>query len=1389
MKLWRVLPLILAACSVDLEVPEGTVVECDSDAQCPDTGRCNPLKRACDFETGRAAPSLAFASTGDSVTRAATTLTFAFDALDSNAPPVGDETATYAIAYSTNGETWCPATVSGDAPAIRAEASRATLTWDAIADADSQGACALAVTQIPASGDDGATTTAILAFRADVRLRVTATDSSGETSTTTSLPFAIGNDAPTLRLDTVTAVFKRASPLTYTLTDTSLDDSELDVQFRVNDDPVWYRAQLRGSTTGLVGDPVDAATTRLFVWDADAAMPIDTSVSGGVGKRNVRVALRARAVERVLTGIVTYGAWSDVQNDVSNQTAPVVGSIAVTSSEPGYATGVARITYQVLDFENDAVDVRVEYGLASSGPFFVATPYPTVQHSGTHALASRVDSPPEHTFVWNVQADLARRVNTVFVRVTAADDGGVGPTATTTVPFPVGLNDDTTRQYTTATTANYVGTASRGTFFAIADFTGDGRPDYVIAPWGSDVEVFSAAADGTPGTPILQTASPTLSRTVAMRVADLNKDGRADIIARDDDEGLRIAFGSPSSLVFQAALASSSHSEAHLGIGDFDCDGDEDIAYHAGAYPVQDLITILRNNGSGGFTTSGAPTYATGPDLNGYIQVYGMSAGDFDGDGCDDLVYALRTAQGTGGEFRYVPIDVRVHFGVATQTGLPLTTPPIIAASGNATLSSNSDRLYAAVETGRVFDSGRDALFFADQQQEDNSRLQLLTYADGAFTVRDQLIDVPLIDILSPAVGPTGGAAVVGVPERSPTGANLVALYGLDAKSGRLQRLSPLSTSVAYNIAFRDVNGDGHADLVMPLATAIETRLWRDPATSPMLLLDTTLSRTIPSGHRAIFVGDVDGDTFADAYALDGGNETPHVVAKYRATTIDGAATYTLEPVSEPTPLSPANGPPLQSASDYMYCADLDGNGAGDVGMIRDVANVYGVLATETPFELASPVYDARGGGSEYRAVGDFNGDGRDELVYSNSNTPNVAMATINAGTLAGFTVTPLTTLTSIDAMTSGDLSDDGRDDLVVFNGTQVDIYFGQTAAPYLGSRCARTITATAAAIGDVNGDGRGELVLVSNGRLRWYRVTSCNAQELDSRALGSASQRLRIVDVNGDGFFDIVGYGGASITYYLGASNGLGGPVNLPITVNAFGLHLDFGDINGDALPELFVSTPGGALTWLINRRASSDTVWSDALAPAALLESSAPALDYFGAPWTYPIVRRRTVDTTNDLVSQRAQNAGFTDRLRRSGIANTLPASATAVSDAWRFDGAFGTDTDSRTGEATLTRPSELYGVGYFVISLPLAGAVDPSKVRVFGRIDTEYELDHDEVLPRTDAGATVYRPVSTWIEVVRDSDNVVTTGDQPRFVVGAGALQIATPSLGVFRAYVVP
>ena len=270
---------------------------------------------------------------------------------------------------------------------------------------------------------------------------------------------------------------------------------------------------------------------------------------------------------------------------------------------------------------------------------------------------------------------------------------------------------------------------------------------------------------------------------------------------------------------------------------------------------------------------------------------------------------------------------------------------------------------------------------------------------------------------------------------------------------------------------------------------------------------------------------------------------------------------------------------------------DFNGDGKPDLATADDssiFANSVSVRLGDGSGGFGPPASFGVGSGAQSVAVGDFNRDGKSDLVTANarSNDVSVLLGDGSGGfaPAASFGVGPVPTSVAV-----ADFNGDGKPDLatVASNGVSstLSVLLGDGNGGFgPASSLAIDSSATSLAVGEFNGDGKpdlamngpsGVLVLLGDGSGGFGPATSLGS--------GSGTNSVAVGDFNGDGKQDLAtANASGSVSVFLG--DGAGGFVatgSFPVSGVADSVAV--GDFNGDGKQDVATATNSNAVSVLL--------------------------------------------------------------------------------------------------------------------------------------------------------------------------------------------------------------
>jgi len=651
----------------------------------------------------------------------------------------------------------------------------------------------------------------------------------------------------------------------------------------------------------------------------------------------------------------------------------------------------------------------------------------------------------------------------------------------------------------------------------VGDFNGDGKPDLAVGQWvvlGNGDGTFQAAVNYGAG------VGP---RPVA--VGDLNGDGKPDL-AVADEAGVSVLLGKGDG-TFQAPVSSGLGTfPRSVAVGDFDGDGRLDLAVATTSHSTNKVSVLL---GRGDGTFHAAANYGAG------TNPCSVAVGDFNGDGKPDL--AVANLGLFGGNYTEGSVSVLLGNGDGTFQPAVNYTPggnPSYVVAGDFNADGKLDLAVAAYSTNNVS--------------------LLLGRGDGTF-------------------------------------------------------LAAANFRTASNPSFLvvgDFNGDGKPDLATVNYSGVSVLLSKGDGS-----FQNAVSYGVGQGLDSLAVGDFDSDGKPDLAVAYAEGDAPSQYSKSygRVAVFLGEGDGTFQ-----APFNYRAGAQPQS----VLVGDFNGDGKPDVVMA--IGAQVSVLLGTGDGALRTAVQYSTGTNAVSVAVGDFNGDGKPDLAVANHGEPlsprPAASVSVLLGNGDGTFQTALNYLagTQPSSVSVGDFNGDGKPDLVVadvgswdwnrgtYTNGSVLLFLGRGNGTFQAPVSYGTGTIpVSVVVSDFNGDGRPDLavadeyftkvtVLLGKGDGTFFQTTVNS-----DGGTGPYPVSLAAGDFNGDGRADLavanlysadcsvlLGNGDGTFQHAVSYNVGSGGyPFSHSVAV---------GDFNGDGKPDIAAANYyDGTLSVLFNTSVSA--------------------------------------------------------------------------------------------------------------------------------------------------------------------------------------------------------
>ena len=700
------------------------------------------------------------------------------------------------------------------------------------------------------------------------------------------------------------------------------------------------------------------------------------------------------------------------------------------------------------------------------------------------------------------------------------------------------------------------------------DLDSDGAPDMVVISGSSSGSTNTATVllNNMRGS-FTSFNSISFNFTVSgATLADFNQDGTLDLaVAGTNSSGssgtssLVIYFNNGNGVFSTQNTFTFQGSVTGLATGDFNSDGAVDIALSNSSGNNFGTVTVFLNNNFGNFNLAGNFSVGGVPRA--------IAVADFNGDGTQDVVTINTNATGSilsgngAGNFQ-----VATNFVVTTNSS---SFFQVALAVGDLNNDNRPDLVVAGGDSNTFFTLLNNGGGFSNSVQT--------TFPSFDFRPRSiaigQVIGDGNVDIVIAGSGSFGDAI---------SATAILAGNGSGTFNVANAVYSPTGTSPTF-VTIADFNGDGRNDLATTNSTSNDVSVLLNngfdrfgPNTFP-----TTASAGVIVA--ADFNGDGNLDTATAALQPASGSTTNILISfgngmgGVSGTQNVGAGNGVQALIT--TDLNNDSRPDLIAA-----ITSSSSGSANTIYVFLNTGNNLGLFSfpPSASFTLSFSI--------RAFAVGDFNNDGRRDLIASSSNSNSIA---ILLGTASGTFAAPTTFAAPVSnpLVTTGDFNNDGRLDLAVAGNASsgagaIFILLGNGAGNFTQlSESVAVNNPTSITSGDFNGDSILDVAVTNTTNFSNVSAVSValgigggRFGQPTSYSVGNDARSIMAVDFNGDSRLDLIVANRASNSVSILTNTGNGNFTQAAnFLAGIFPEQLAVGDFNNDGRNEVVTANRGG--------------------------------------------------------------------------------------------------------------------------------------------------------------------------------------------------------------------
>lgn len=359
--------------------------------------------------------------------------------------------------------------------------------------------------------------------------------------------------------------------------------------------------------------------------------------------------------------------------------------------------------------------------------------------------------------------------------------------------------------------------------------------------------------------------------------------------------------------------------------------------------------------------------------------------------------------------------------------------------------------------------------------------------------------------------------------------------------------------------------GGGQTPIVPSQSNAYGYSVVSDGSSDGYYCLDTTFAHEL--GHNMGDAHDRANASTSGAYPYSYG---------YVGNGKNGFSTIMAYGTATDTPLAMFSNPNVSSCQNTPCgVADSASNSADNA---HSMNNTAALIAAFEPTMVTMPPPPA----TSAALHNDVNGDGKSDLLVYNPSPARLGWWLMDGTNVLGYFSQYTTAGYRIVA--TGDFNGDGRTDIVWADASNNIYLWTSTGNGFVSQFVAKNAAGwSVVGAGDVNGDGYADLLVYnpSPARLGWWLMTGATVLSYHSQSVNSTWKFATSGDFNGDGLADVV-WTDSSNNVYLWTSTGNGFTSGF-VARNAAGWSVvGSGDIDGDGNSDLIVYNPSPArLGW----------------------------------------------------------------------------------------------------------------------------------------------------------------------------------------------------------------